>query len=196
MCDWHPVTGRRKDIQYENRAYSDTQVPSAELSPKVKAAFEGVDLILHAGDILVPSCLDYLEEIAPVKAVETGAERQLRGDSRVVEHHRVVEVEGHSIGIVHELSIPPITALEILPGVIDKSYPADASLPNSLEEVFGAPVDIVVYGFSHISLVEEHKGILFINPGKRYVAQPEGDAGHRGRPGTSPTGTGTCGLSI
>ena len=144
---------------------ADTQVPSAELSPKVKAAFEGVDLILHAGDILIPSCLDYLEEIAPVKAVETGAERQLRGDSRVVEHHRVVEVEGHSIGMVHELSIPPITALEILPGVIDKSYPADASLPNSLEEVFGAPVDIVVYGFSHISLVEEHEGILFINPG-------------------------------
>ena len=77
---------------------ADTQVPSAELSPKVKAAFEGVDLILHAGDILIPSCLDYLEEIAPVKAVETGAERQLRGDSRVVEHHRVVEAEGHSIG--------------------------------------------------------------------------------------------------
>jgi putative phosphoesterase len=144
---------------------ADTQVPSAELSPKVKVAFEGVDLILHAGDILVPSCLDYLEEIAPVKAVETGAERQFTGDSRVEEHDRIVEAEGHSIGMVQELAIPGISALEILSGVIDKSFPADASLPDAIEQIFGAPVDIVLYGFTHISLIEEHDGILFINPG-------------------------------
>jgi putative phosphoesterase len=144
---------------------ADTQVPSAELSPKVKIAFEGVDLILHAGDILIPSCLDYLEEIAPVKAVETGAERQFTGDSRVEEHHRIVEVEGHSIGMVHELSIPNIGALEILSGVIDEKFPVDASLPDAIEQVFGSPVDIVLYGMTHLPLVEEHGSILFINPG-------------------------------
>lgn len=144
---------------------ADTQVPSAELSPKVKVAFEGVDLILHAGDILVPSCLDYLEEIAPVKAVETGAERQFTGDSRVEENRRVVEAEGFTIGLVQELSIPHMIALEVLPGVIDAKFPADASLSDAVKEIFGVPVDIVVYGFSHISLIEEHDGILFINPG-------------------------------
>ena len=144
---------------------SDTQVPSAELSPNVRTAFEGVDLILHAGDILVPACLDFLEEIAPVMAVETGADRQFAGDARVVEHHRVVEAEGHSIGIVHELSIPHIIALEVLPGVIERRFPPDASLPDALVEVFGKPVDVAVCGFSHISLIEEHQGILIVNPG-------------------------------
>ena len=144
---------------------SDTQVPSAELSPNLRKAFEGVDLILHAGDILIPACLDFLEEIAPVMAVETGAERQFAGDSRVAEHHRVVEAEGHSIGMVHELSIPHIIALEVLPGVIESRFPADASLPDALAQVFGAEVDIVVCGFSHISFIEEHQGIMIINPG-------------------------------
>ena len=144
---------------------SDTQVPSAELSPNLRKAFEGVDLILHAGDILIPACLDHLEEIAPVMAVETGAERQFSGDSRVAEHHRVVEAEGHSIGMVHELSIPHIIALEVLPGVIESRFPADASLPDALAQVFGAEVDVVVCGFSHISFIEEHQGIMIINPG-------------------------------
>ena len=144
---------------------ADTQIPSAELSPNVKVAFEGVALILHAGDILVPACLDYLEEIAPVLAVETGAERQFAGDARVAEHHRVVEAEGHAIGVVHELSIPHIIALEVLPGVIGSRFPADASLPDALAQVFGARVDVVVCGFSHVSFREEHQGVLIINPG-------------------------------
>ncbi|MFH1560834.1 MAG: metallophosphoesterase family protein [Chloroflexota bacterium] len=144
---------------------ADTHVPSAELSPKVKQAFEGVDLILHAGDIFIPSCLDWLEGIAPVKAVELGSVNQFAGDSRVSEHTRVVEVEGHNIGMVHELALPGMSALEVLPGVIDKSFPPNASLPDALKQVFDRPVDIVVFGFSHETVVEEHDGILFINPG-------------------------------
>ncbi len=49
---------------------ADTQVPSAELSPNIRKAFDGVDMILHAGDIIIPRCLDMLEEIAPVTAIE------------------------------------------------------------------------------------------------------------------------------
>lgn len=144
---------------------ADTHVPSAELSPKVKQAFEGVELILHAGDIFIPACLDWLEGIAPVKAVEMSSIGHFGGDSRVVFHTRVVEAEGHAIGMVHELAIPGMSALEVLPGAIDKSFPPNASLSDALKQVFGRPVDIVVFGLSHETLVEEHDGILFINPG-------------------------------
>ncbi len=50
---------------------ADPHLPSAgkELSPRVAEVFEGVDLILHAGDIYLASCLDWLEGIAAVKAV-------------------------------------------------------------------------------------------------------------------------------
>ena len=50
---------------------SDTHNPGAALEPpyEVAKAFEEVDLILHAGDIYVTSCLDWLEQIAPVPEV-------------------------------------------------------------------------------------------------------------------------------
>ena len=34
-----------------------------------------------------------------------------------------------------------------------------------VESVFGAPVDIVIFGRTLEALVEEHDGILFVNPG-------------------------------
>ena len=53
---------------------SDTHNPSVGPEPpgEVVSAFKGVDVIIHAGDIYQPSCLDWLEEIAPVYAVELG----------------------------------------------------------------------------------------------------------------------------
>ena len=49
---------------------SDTHVPggATEVPPQVATAFEGVDLILHAGNIYRTGTLDWLERIAPVKA--------------------------------------------------------------------------------------------------------------------------------
>ena len=61
---------------------SDTHIPVAapKLWPQVFDAFRGVDLIMHGGDLMVPDVIDWLEEIAPVLAVEgngdyTGWER-------------------------------------------------------------------------------------------------------------------------
>ena len=49
---------------------SDTHLPSSirEPWPEVAQAFRQVDLILHAGDIVTPRILDWLEDIAPVLA--------------------------------------------------------------------------------------------------------------------------------
>ncbi len=146
---------------------ADTHIPSAgrELPPRVAQAFDGVDLILHAGDIIIPSCLDWLEQIAPVKAVELNAWSHFGGDSRVEERMRVMEFEGHSVGMVHELILPGMIATEVLPGAIDSHFPRDASLPGALSEFFGGPVGIVVMGYSHQAFTEEHNGVLFLNPG-------------------------------
>ena len=64
---------------------SDTHIPVAvkHLWPQVYEAFLGVDLIMHGGDLMVTDVLDWLEEIAPVMAVEgngdyTGFERSVR----------------------------------------------------------------------------------------------------------------------
>ena len=49
---------------------SDTHMPASlhRLWDEIGTAFSGVDLILHAGDIVLPTVLDQLEAIAPVLA--------------------------------------------------------------------------------------------------------------------------------
>ena len=147
---------------------ADTHLPSAgpELSAEIGQALEGVDLILHCGDIYIAPCLDWLERIAPVKAVR-GIFDHLQDDPRTEGRTRTLELEGHTIGMTHELIIPVpvIRSKEIVPGAIDRFFPPDASLADAMTEVFGAPVDIVLAGFTHETLIEEHEDILFINPG-------------------------------
>ena len=50
---------------------SDTHIPVAPiLYPEILDALRGVDVILHAGDIVLSRVLDELETIAPVYAAQ------------------------------------------------------------------------------------------------------------------------------
>ena len=144
---------------------SDTHIPTMgkEPPPQVRRAFEGADLILHAGDIYIQSCIEWLERIAPVHASTSwfagGGEGAPRTSMPVV-----VEVAGHVIGLVHKLELTPLGD-DVWPGAIAASFPAWASLPAAVAEVFGQPVDIVVFGYTHEAMVETHDGVLFVNPG-------------------------------
>jgi hypothetical protein len=73
---------------------SDTHNPSVgdEPPPEVVSAFDGVDVIIHAGDIYQPSCLDWPEKIAPVYAVELGVDAHFKEDARVVAMARVLDL--------------------------------------------------------------------------------------------------------
>ena len=146
---------------------SDTHNPSVgkEPPPEVAMAFQGVDLILHAGDIYVPACLDWLEAIAPVYAVEMWGDAQFKDDPRVEDKTRVLHLEGHTIGITHDLLVPgmPQEITELSP--LSTHFPPDADLSTALKKVFDASVDIVVFGHTHYAIVEEYQGILVLNPG-------------------------------
>ena len=146
---------------------SDTHNPSVgvEPPPEVEIAFQGVDLILHAGDIYVSSCLDWLEAIAPVYAVEMWAEAHFKDDPRVVNRSRILRLEGHSIGLIHDLLVPGMAQeiTEYTP--MSKHFPSDADLSAALETVFGAAVDIVIFGHTHYAVIEEFQEILMVNPG-------------------------------
>jgi len=144
---------------------SDTHTPSVSREPprEVVRAFEGVNLILHAGDIYIPSCLDWLERIAPVKAVELGARMHFSMDDRVAEK-QVIELEGYTIGMVHDLMLPGMPS-EVRPGVIEREFPTSLRVPASVETFFDAAVNIVVFGHTHQAVVESHQGILLVNPG-------------------------------
>ncbi len=153
---------------------SDTRIPgvASEVPPQVTRAFEGVDLILHAGGIQASYVLDWLEQIAPVKAVGRIQGRQFEtanafsmetGDNRVAERH-ILELEGHTVGMVNSLDLHELND-DVFPGFIAARGFAEGEVPRMVESVFGAPVDIVIFGRTLEPLVEEHQGVLFVNPG-------------------------------
>jgi putative phosphoesterase len=153
---------------------SDTRIPGSatEVPPQVTRAFEGVDLILHAGGIQAARVLDWLEQIAPVKAVGRLQGRQFESstpfgleteDPRVAEQH-VLQLEGHTIGIVNSLDLHHLND-DVIPGKIAAKHFPEGIVSSNVASVFGIPVDIVVYGRTLEAMVEEHDGILFVNPG-------------------------------
>jgi putative phosphoesterase len=154
---------------------SDTHIPGGapEVPAQVIKAFKGVDLILHAGNIYTSGVLDWLEEIAPVKAVGSmdgdrrehplGFNMEGNGDPRIGKQ-QILDIEGHTIGLVNNLEMRGMSD-EIKPGFIESQTFRHRSLTEMVHEFFGQPVDIVVFGRTHHSMIEEHDNILFLNPG-------------------------------
>ena len=130
---------------------SDTHVPEveSELPLQVIEVFQGVDLILHAGDIFTPSVLDDLERIAPVLAA-LGDDDYARADKRVKEKH-ILELEGQILWLVH---MGPLyfTAGQWL-------------TRNPSEQEEDTSPDIIVFGHEHRTLVQRSSGVLYVNPG-------------------------------
>jgi len=144
---------------------SDTHIPSmgAEPPSQVIRAFEGVDLILHAGHVEIASCIEWLQRIAPVQATTSWLVGTGEALPRV-NTFQVVEVENHTIGMCHELILKSLGD-DVIPGAIGRNFPPNESLPDTLETIFGKRVDIVVFGYTHEAMVETHQGVLFVNPG-------------------------------
>jgi len=138
---------------------SDTHIPEAgpALPPQVFRALQGVDLVLHAGDLHILEVLDWLEALAPVRAVRgNGDEPQGPYRPGVPEDPRiapvqVLEVEGLTVGMVHAFPLP-----EDVPW---------ADWDALLVERLGQRVDVLVVGDTHIPLVRRHNGLLLVNPG-------------------------------
>ena len=145
---------------------SDTHIPggATKVPQNVVRAFEGVDMILHAGNIYTVPILDWLERIAPVKAAGSlDRDKPSHSDPRVDEK-QVLEVEGHTIGVIHDLMVPGFGGW-VYPGSLTRNFQYDSSRPIIPDEMFGSAVDIVVFGHTCTVMVEEHGGTLLINPG-------------------------------
>ncbi len=125
---------------------SDTH---GRLRNEVFELFEGVELILHAGDVGSPDLLVELETIAPVTAVYGNTDGfALRARTRDV---AVLELEGHRVVVLHgdQLGSPTPEALR-------RSQPE---------------ARVIVYGHTHRPLVDESDGILVVNPGSAGAAR-------------------------
>ena len=132
---------------------SDTHVPQAasKLPVGVERAFDGVELILHAGDIFDSSALDQLERIAPVLAARGDGDNGLvLADSRVKWKH-ILRLHGQTIWLIHEVLYPYPVAL----------WKTGRTLAGGVKDI----PDVVVFGHDHCTIMERHGGILLVNPG-------------------------------
>jgi putative phosphoesterase len=124
----------------------------------VAAALEGVDLILHAGDVCLRETLEELEGFAPVRAVRGNNDGQDVADWGAPETLEL-DLEGLRVAMLHDSG-------------------AATGRGRRLRRMFPA-ADLVVFGHSHIPWDEVHEGQRAFNPGsptdKR--RQPRGTMG-------------------
>jgi putative phosphoesterase len=142
---------------------SDTHIPVAarHLWPQIYEAFRGVDLIMHAGDLMVPDVIDWLEDVAPVMAVQgngdyTGWERSVAPQDPRLSESKVLSVDGPDarslrIGLVHDFQLPEAPPLRTMDGL--------------MQHYFGGPVNVIVRGSTHAAEITTVKGVLIVNPG-------------------------------
>jgi putative phosphoesterase len=136
---------------------SDTHIssPNEKLPLRVRAVFSGVDLILHAGDIWIPSVLDELESIAPVMAAwgDDDMKADLGEDKRMLEKH-TLSLGGITLWLMHIK--PPYGQISPKEGIFKPK--SDIEGPRELPKV-------VVFGHTHSDTIEHYKGVLLVNPG-------------------------------
>jgi len=139
---------------------ADTHIPQRlkSLPPGIAQAFDGVSLILHAGDISTLRVLEELNHIAPVLAVIGNADPPWWN----LPHRRVLQVEGHRIGLTHGHSGWRHYLWDKIrnqwSGFEQSRYLRYAS------EAFDQ-VDVIVTGHTHRPYLTYVNGVLLFNPG-------------------------------
>ncbi len=110
---------------------------------------QGVDYIIHAGDVVAPTSLAPLMKLGiPIYAVRGNNDGETIMLNRLIESTKgrffngtgFVRIEGFRIGLFHEHELP-------------------------LELVEGTPLDLVIWGHNHELYIENGKP-LRINPGE------------------------------
>jgi putative phosphoesterase len=139
---------------------SDTHAPRrwAACPPAVAALLDGVDLILHAGDVCTPDVLDELSAWAPVHAVRgnnDGADVAAWGAPDTLE----LDLEGVPVAMIHDSG-------------------ATVGRSDRMARLFPS-ARLVVFGHSHIPLDEVHARQRLFNPGSPTDRrrQPQGTMG-------------------
>ena len=108
------------------------------LRPEVIPALEGVDHILHLGDVGKPSILVELEKIAPVTAIRGNVDRE--GPCARLPETEVFLAEGRYIYMLHDLH-----SIRLDPAA--------------------AKFAAVLCGHTHVPNYHTKKGVLYFNPG-------------------------------
>lgn len=123
---------------------SDTHLH--QVTRKFQDIYEGclsdMDLILHAGDVVTPDVIDFLNAKS-FHGVAGNMDPPILHE--ILPAKKVLEIAGYRVGLIHGWG------------------PAEG-LEDRILSVF-SDVDIIVYGHSHVPANHIREGILLFNPG-------------------------------
>lgn len=139
---------------------SDTHMPLRwpVLPPVVFDIFDGVDLILHAGDVGELWVLDQLSTIAPVVAVH-GNDETVEAQ-QALPYQQTVAADGYRLLLCHG-HLPDRTA-ERVSRVGDEWRP---KLSQRARQAKAVGAHVMVFGHLHIPFICRHEDLWLINPG-------------------------------
>ena len=120
--------------------------------PEIFRALDGVDILLHAGDVGGGSVLAELRAIAPVRAVFGNTDPP------------------------GEPGLTPALELELGGLRVHVSHGHELGTPTADRLLSRYDADVIVFGHTHVPLVERRDGRLVVNPGaagpRRFKLQP------------------------
>lgn len=108
------------------------------LRPEAEALLDGVDHILHAGDIGAPGILPRLADIAPLTAIRGNVDTAVWALG--LPEQVGVTLAGHPVLMLHDLK--------------------DLTVDPAAERM-----SMIVFGHSHRPSIEAIEGVLYLNPG-------------------------------
>ncbi|HEX3050427.1 MAG TPA: metallophosphoesterase family protein [Aggregatilineaceae bacterium] len=138
---------------------SDTHMPERwkQIPATVFKLFDGVDVILHAGDVGQLWVLDELSRIAPVVAVHGNDETAEA--TAALPYLQTIVAAGHRIVLTH--AHYPDRAEELASRT--EAWEPTLQRRSAFAREHGA--EIIVYGHLHIPMNLHYENILMVNPG-------------------------------
>ncbi|MEJ6517196.1 MAG: YfcE family phosphodiesterase [Pseudomonadales bacterium] len=130
---------------------ADTHMPGSlsELWPEAMTALQGVDCILHAGDLHTLEIVDELSALAPTYVSRGNGDQGIIDDR--LDDTWLLNLGGVQIGLIHHFPSPQRKSPEVIGRHIDKH--------------FDTRPDVVIFGHTHFEGLYHVNDTLCINPG-------------------------------
>ncbi len=130
---------------------ADTHMPGSidRLWPQVFHLFQGVDCILHAGDLHTLDIVDELSRIAPTYVSRGNGDAGLT-DERLQDTW-FLEFSGISVGMIHHFPSPARKSSQDIFKYVDKHF---VERPR-----------LMIYGHTHLEGIHHVEDMICINPG-------------------------------
>ena len=131
---------------------ADTHMPGSlkALWPQAIEAFQGVDCILHAGDLHTLEIVDELNRIAPVFVAKGNGDEDIH-DARL-QHVWNLDFAGVRVGMIHRFPSPDRKSGAIISAFRDRHFGLAA--PH-----------VVIFGHTHMESLHVVDNVLYVNPG-------------------------------